>query len=217
MKLNNRLFCKKSRFLTNCFSCFNAKKLVLVFFVGLFALSGLLAAEYVWTGGQNGTGSAWNDTGNWSGPENLTPGYPSNDGDIAVFDKNVSFPQMQDAGIAEGATIVLRVEEGYEVSFGDWSSAFDNRNFIVEKGNVSFGSGDKYGDITIGSNAKVEIKQVKVKSITNQGELTVTGQLQEVKENLIPDEKCNELLVCAVKQGENLVTLVCGGFYIIKN
>ena len=39
----------------------------------------------------------------------------------------------------------------------------------------------------------------------------------EVKENLIPDEKCNELLVCAVKQGENLVTLVCGGFYIIKN
>ena len=35
--------------------------------------------------------------------------------------------------------------------------------------------------------------------------------------NYKSDEKCNELLVCLVKQTNDLVTLVCGSFFIIKD
>ena len=33
--------------------------------------------------------------------------------------------------------------------------------------------------------------------------------------NAKEDEKCNKLLVCAVKQTEDVITLICGKFYII--
>ena len=61
MKLNNRLFWKKSRFLTNCFSCFNAKKLVLVFLVGFYALSGLFAADAKIVAPEGGVSLSWSD------------------------------------------------------------------------------------------------------------------------------------------------------------
>jgi hypothetical protein len=35
--------------------------------------------------------------------------------------------------------------------------------------------------------------------------------------NYKSDEKCNELLVCLAKQTNDLVTLVCGNFFIIKD
>ena len=62
MKLNNRLFWKKSRFLTNCFSCFNAKKLVLVFLVGFYALNGLFAADAKIVAPEGGITTNWSST-----------------------------------------------------------------------------------------------------------------------------------------------------------
>ena len=35
--------------------------------------------------------------------------------------------------------------------------------------------------------------------------------------NYKSDEKCNEMLVCLAKQTNDLVTLVCGNFFIIND
>ena len=84
MKLNNRLFWKKSRFLTNYFSCFNAKKLVLVFLVGLFALSGLFAADAKIVATDVGVSSSWSSA-TWVDSNGNSVQAPINTGDDAIL------------------------------------------------------------------------------------------------------------------------------------
>mgnify|MGYP003297213511 CR=1 FL=1 len=84
MKLNNRLFWKKSRFLTNCFSCFSAKKLVLVFLVGLFALSGLFSADAKIVATEGGVSLSWSDE-IWVDSNGNSVQAPINTGDDAIL------------------------------------------------------------------------------------------------------------------------------------
>ena len=84
MKLNNRLFWKKSRFLTNCFSCFSAKKLVLVFLVGLFALSGLFSADAKIVATEGGVSSSWSRA-SWVDSNGNSVQAPINTGDDAIL------------------------------------------------------------------------------------------------------------------------------------
>ena len=140
---------------------------------------------YVWRGPESG--GTWNVSSNWTAPANSTIGYPSKTGDIAVFNSNVSFPQLQDAGIAEGATIVFRCGTDITVSIGEHPNSAYNWNFYVEEGTINLGATNyPYGYITVGKNATVTTgnNQLFISNITNQGKLVVNGTVN-VKNDFI--------------------------------
>jgi len=208
MKLNNRLFWKKSRFLTNCFSCFNAKKLVLVFFVGLFALSGLFAAEYVWTGGAGNTN--WNDTGNWSGG-----GYPSVDGDIAVFNSEVSLNSI--SGIEDNATIYIRGSSNV-VTFSPYQNT-GNVNFLIKEGSKLRLSDGNFKSVSIEQGTEIEFAgQIEIKEdLINEGTVKVERGPVTVTGNIINkgtiDLGANTLSLRSNYSGEGTIKSSGGVFH----
>ena len=140
MKLNNRLFWKKSRFLTNCFSCFNAKKLVLVFFVGLFALSGLFAADAKIVATEGGVSSSWSSASSWVDSNGNSVQAPINTGDDAILN-------------AMNGAITLTLENDLTITdlfvYGEKGVTINlNGRKLTVNGSIFIGSGPGHALIT---------------------------------------------------------------------
>ena len=212
MKLNNRLFWKKSRFLTKYFSCFGAKKLVLVLLLGIYALGGIFAAEYVWTGGQNGTGSAWNDTGNWSGG-----GYPSADGDIAVFNNTETLNITNFPNITDEIKIYIKGGEG-EVTFGN-INVTTNVSLFIQSGVVRLKSGSflslnvsEQASVYLGGNWETLRGKLQNNGTVNISEQNVTV-LGDIENNGVIDLGANTLSFRKNYSGEGTIKSSGGVFH----
>ena len=137
---------------------------MLVFLVGFYALSGLFAAEYVWTGGAGNT--SWNDTGNWSGG-----GYPSVDGDIAVFNSEVSLNSI--SGIEDNATIYIRGSSNV-VTFSPYQNT-GNVNFLIKEGSKLRLSDGNFKSVSIEQGTEIEFAgQIEIKEdLINEGTVNI--------------------------------------------
>lgn len=62
-------------------------------------------------------------------------------------------------------------------------------------------------------NDLVGLEENEAKQILSQNGFSDVKTIINARE----DEKCNKTLVCAVKQTENRITLICGRFYFIEN
>ena len=62
-------------------------------------------------------------------------------------------------------------------------------------------------------NTLIGLDVSEAKSILNQNNFVNII----VKINAKEDDKCNTNLVCAVRQDKDLITLICGSFYLIND
>ena len=191
MKLNNRLFWKKSRFLTNCFSCFNAKKLVLVFFVGLFALSGLFAEDAKIVATEDGVTTNWSsESTSWVDSNgNPVQQAPNNSEDTVVLNTvkgSINLTVTENLSIS---TLIIYGENPCTININNGIN-FNVDTLVLGSGGRSASTdlilesdNNILGQIQVERNGILDIAYMDTTSICGQNSGTLKNPKLTIKEN----------------------------------
>ena len=187
MKLNNRLFWKKSRFLTNCFSCFNAKKLVLVFFVGLFALSGLFAADAKLVAQEGGITTDWSSA-SWvdSNGNSVQAPTTENTAVLNTVNGSINLTVTEDLSIS---TLIIYGENPCTINIAD-EKRFSVSTLVLGSGGRSASTdlilesdNNILGQIQVEGNGILDIAYMDTTSYCGQNSGTLKNPKLTIKEN----------------------------------